>query len=244
MTSLSNDTQRVPEFAYYYGDFFWNEELTGWVKSLLLFFDGIALALPPLWANELMERDPVLAQPLADLGLLRFYGPDQWYRPWERSSYSFNVLAAGGLTDVYEAFLAQRKLTLKDVLLFQKQRRTLSKELDFDLLHAALSMVFGEKESFGYGKEDFARLDRRSPHGRAVLMSIISMFLRRYVTDIAIEPVINDENAAYFAASMIGPRDRGRADIVRGDLAHIGIDLSAVPLDEVLDYRSKYGSEY
>jgi hypothetical protein len=36
-------TPRVPEFAHYYGDWIWNEELTGWVKSLLLFFDGIVL---------------------------------------------------------------------------------------------------------------------------------------------------------------------------------------------------------
>ena len=36
------------EFAHYYGDWFWPEERIAWVKSLLLFFDGIALAMPRL----------------------------------------------------------------------------------------------------------------------------------------------------------------------------------------------------
>jgi hypothetical protein len=68
-------TPRIPEFAHYYGDFIWDEELTGWIKSLFLFFDGIALALPPEMADRLIEANPVLAQPLAELGLLRNYDP-------------------------------------------------------------------------------------------------------------------------------------------------------------------------
>ena len=62
-------TPRVPEFAHYYGDWIWNEELTGWVKSLLLFFDGIVLTLPTETLNRRMESDPFLIQPLAELGL-------------------------------------------------------------------------------------------------------------------------------------------------------------------------------
>jgi len=34
---MEDDTLRIPEFAYYYGDWIWDEELTGWIKSLLLF---------------------------------------------------------------------------------------------------------------------------------------------------------------------------------------------------------------
>ena len=79
---------------------------------------------------------------------------------------------------------------------------------------------------------------------RAVWEGVFSILLRRYVTDVAIQPVIDDENAASFVAAAIGSHDAGRAKIVVGDLVQIGIDLSAVPLDEVLDFRSKYSSEY
>ncbi len=79
-TNLSSATPRLPEFAHYYGDWIWDEERTGWIKSLLLFFDGIALALPPATADRLIEANPVLAQPLAELGLLRNYEPDLWVK--------------------------------------------------------------------------------------------------------------------------------------------------------------------
>ena len=71
-----------------------------------------------------------------------------------------------------------------------------------------------------------------------------SKLLSAVVTEIAIEPVIEDANAAAFVAELIGPFGERRAKIVTGDLVQIGLDLSAVPLDEVLDFRSKHGSEY
>src|SRR5689334_22738116 len=64
-------TTRIPEFAHYYGYPVWNEEFADWVKSLLLFFDGIALTLPETEMEQLIEFDPVLAQPLAEQGLLQ-----------------------------------------------------------------------------------------------------------------------------------------------------------------------------
>src|SRR5207248_864355 len=67
---------------------------------------------------------------------------------------------------------------------------------------------------------------------RALGEGIFSRLLRRYVTDVAIQPVIDDENAASFVAAAIGSHDAGRAKIVVGDLVQIGIDLSVVPLDE------------
>lgn len=81
---MANDTPRIPELAYYFGDLIWDEELTDWIKSLPLFFDGIALALPPERADRLIEANPVLVQPLAELGLLRNYEPDLWLKSEEQ----------------------------------------------------------------------------------------------------------------------------------------------------------------
>ena len=79
---------------------------------------------------------------------------------------------------------------------------------------------------------------------RALEAASASRLLSAVVTEIAIEPVIDNENAAAFVAALMGPLDGGRAKIVTGDIAQIGLDLSAVPLDEVLGFRSQYGSEY
>jgi hypothetical protein len=41
------------------------------LKSLLLFFDGIAVLTTDPHRNDVFEEDPVVAQPLAECGLLR-----------------------------------------------------------------------------------------------------------------------------------------------------------------------------
>jgi hypothetical protein len=49
----------IPEFAYYYGDWFWNRKLVEWMKCLLLFFDGIAFSLPSDVASYFIDADPI-----------------------------------------------------------------------------------------------------------------------------------------------------------------------------------------
>jgi hypothetical protein len=72
----------------------------------------------------------------------------------------------------------------------------------------------------------------------------MSIWLQGNISDVAIQPVIDDEDAASFVSIILGLYAPGRAKIVVSDLAQVGIDLSAVPLDEVLGFRAEYGSEY
>jgi hypothetical protein len=72
----------------------------------------------------------------------------------------------------------------------------------------------------------------------------MSKLVRENISDVSIQPVIDNEDAASFVSMIIGSHDAGRAKIVVGDLAQVGVDLSAVPLDEVLGFRADYGAEY
>src|SRR5580658_7510685 len=104
MISLTSEAPRRPEFAHYYGDWIWDEELTGWVKSLLLFFDGIALSVSPARADELIESNPVLAQPLAELDLLRNYWPnsfEEWLKPHAAEAEKYVPLVRG-IIEIHE----------------------------------------------------------------------------------------------------------------------------------------------
>jgi hypothetical protein len=49
-----------PETAYYYPEPFWLEREGGWVKSLLLFFDEIAILLPTYMRERNLLADPTL----------------------------------------------------------------------------------------------------------------------------------------------------------------------------------------
>ena len=49
-----------------------------WIKSLLLFFDDVAILLPGYMRGRHRDADPSLARPLEDRGLLRVLEPNEW----------------------------------------------------------------------------------------------------------------------------------------------------------------------
>ncbi len=63
------------EVAYNYEPY-WGRGAGDWIKSLLLFFDGVALLVPDYMRDRPLVSDPVLAQPLADQGLLHRLSPE------------------------------------------------------------------------------------------------------------------------------------------------------------------------
>ena len=66
------------ETAYYYPAPYWSAEEGNWVKSLLLFFDEVAILLPDYMHGRHRAADPTLATPLEELGLLRILEPKEW----------------------------------------------------------------------------------------------------------------------------------------------------------------------
>ena len=71
------DTAKVPllDVAYHHEPY-WRPDEGDWIKSLLLFFDGIAILVPDYMRDRPLFTDPSLAQPLADLGLLHRLSPE------------------------------------------------------------------------------------------------------------------------------------------------------------------------
>ena len=67
-----------PDVAYYYPPTFWGRHDSGWVKSLLLFFDELAILLPDYMYGRHMAADPALVIPLQERGLLRVLEPNDW----------------------------------------------------------------------------------------------------------------------------------------------------------------------
>src|SRR5579871_235364 len=65
----------LQEVAYYHEPY-WGPDTGDWIKSLLLFFDGIALLVPDYMRERPLDADPTLAQPLAEQGLLHMLSPE------------------------------------------------------------------------------------------------------------------------------------------------------------------------
>src|SRR4051794_39968714 len=72
---MASNTDPVQDIAFYYPGHLWGSP--DWIKSLLLFFDGIALLIPEYKKREPEILDPVLAGPLRDKGLLHYLVADE-----------------------------------------------------------------------------------------------------------------------------------------------------------------------
>ena len=67
-----------PEVAYYYPPPFWGDSESGWAKSLLLFFDRLAILLPGYMHGRHAVADPATVLPLEERGLLQVLEPNEW----------------------------------------------------------------------------------------------------------------------------------------------------------------------
>ena len=66
MRSVSPSAEQLPEFAYYYPEPCWLAHESSWIKSLVLFFHGVAIPLPHYMQGRELVADPSLAEPLTD----------------------------------------------------------------------------------------------------------------------------------------------------------------------------------
>src|SRR5260370_32864047 len=63
------------EIAFYYPGPMWRG--SDWIKTLILFFDGVALLLPNYMKGKPEFEDPAIALPLKDRGLLHILEPEK-----------------------------------------------------------------------------------------------------------------------------------------------------------------------
>jgi hypothetical protein len=180
----------------------------------------------------------VLAQPLTELGLLRNYPPDLWLKsPFKEDRPVLDRFLStqtqlctcdrrdfGHVDALSTPFSIERELTQID-----RSKKEFRKAVGS--LNRSLDRVMRQ-----YGS-DPALL-------RALSVNVASRFLQKYITDVSIQPVIDDDDAASFVASAMGEGNASRAKIILSDLLYLDLDLSAVPLDEVLDFRRQYAVDY
>ena len=63
------------EIAFYYPGPMWHG--SDWIKTLILFFDGVGILLPNYMNGKLEREDPATAIPLLDKGLLHVLEPEK-----------------------------------------------------------------------------------------------------------------------------------------------------------------------
>lgn len=226
----------LPEAAYYYPEWHWRADEHGWVKSLLLFFDEIALLVPDYKRDQPANIDPEVAGALQDAGLLRIIEPE-WFVDAEMT-----------------AALAESMVTLIEAGAFD----ALSRSEPFAELSMSRAGYFGERE---VAHEVVERLCGRGlalettdgisipmhPSVRSSYLVLLAQLARRSGArwGLDLHPATNRPEAHDVIARTLNlPPMPSRGRVIDFDLQTVSVDLEPIPLDEVLSYRTDHRAEH
>jgi hypothetical protein len=229
---LDADGALVPEVAYYYPEPFWAGGQTDWIKSLLLFFDKIAILLPEYMYGRHAAADPALAGPLEEMGLLIVLRPETFVDQGVTEALAgaiVELLAAGVFDDLpptgYFAELSRSRMgwnadvELSDALVDEFKSRGLARDTEDGLsvpLHPAVRtaiLVLLAQLARGAGKR----------HG------------------LDLQPTTDNRDRVIDLMTTLDSRGMPTAgQVVALDLETVTLNLDDIRLDEVLAFRDEH----
>lgn len=218
--------------AYYYPAPFWLARDGGWIKSLLLFFDEIAILLPNYMHGRHVLFDPTLAEPLEDLGLLRLLEPNDWVD--EETTNKLAEIMVELLTDgTFD--------DLPEVEHFQELSQSrIGYCADIDLAKFLVEEL--RLRNLARPSEDGGSIPLH-PTVRTTILVILAQLSRAAGTKrgTAVHPTTNYPPAIKdLIETLSRQRMPSRGNIVQLDIEPVSFDLDLIPLDDVLQFRVEH----
>lgn len=229
---LSNPVH--PEVAFYYSNWMWHSDDA--IKNLLLFFDGIALLVPEYMQERPERVVPEIATPLLDKKLLHLLKPE------EMIDQEMTEKLVEVLTDIITS----------GVLDSLAKEQTRFHELSYSRLGGSgdlgLSrMIIEELKDRGLARasEDGVSIPLH-PKVRLLVLVILSQILPPLGPKfgLALEPTTDQPKWVDALTKIFSLPSSSLGNVVAMDIETVGVDLSRVPLDEVLSFRSEHKEDY
>ena len=231
----SKSTQMSSEVAFYYPGWLWRSDHA--IKNLLLFFDGVALLVPEYMKERLGSVVPEIANPLRDAGLLHILEPEKVVdRPAteQLADALAEVIASGALDSL------GRKHTEFSALSYSRLGGYGDAEL--------AEMIFEELKARGLARDS---QDGVSIPLHPMVHSLVLVLLAQILVPhgqrfgLTLAPATDRARLTAALTELLSlPTVASAGNVVAVDLETVGVDLSGVPLDEVLSYRTENGNEY
>jgi hypothetical protein len=225
----------IRETAYYYPEPYWLAQEGGWIKSLLLFFDEIAILLPSYMHGRNLVEDPTLAEPLQDRGLLRVLQPELFV----------DETTATELTEVIEALI--RDGGFDDLSKVGGFAELSMSRMGFGVLEPVARRVLDQLSARGLAtpSQDGVSIPMH-PQIRSIYLVLLAQLARQTGArnGLDLHPVTNGRGAteAFEQLTDLAPMP-SRGQLVSLDLEVVSVDLDSVPLDDVLEFKRENGRE-
>ncbi len=225
------------EIAYYYPEPYWQMTEGDWLKSLLLFFDGIAILLPAYMRGREIEADPVLAGPLTDRGLLQVLEPETFIdkkMTEELTTMMVDLLTKNAFDGLDRSDYGYAPLSMS--------------RLGWNADMGLATMVIEELQARGLAhKSNDSVSVPLHPVVRTTVLVLLSQLARTTGKrrGLDLHPTTANRRAldALIGALSLAPMPSA-GQVVALDLEAVSLNLAPVPLDEVLDFRRQHGPEY
>ena len=227
-------TEQPPEAAFYYPGVIWRRG--DWVKSLTLFFDQVALLVPDYMRDRPLHLDPAIATGLEEAGLLTILSPEKLIDKAATEQLAedlTNVIASGALDKLPES-----------VRFAEISWSRLGGMGDPGLAN----MIFEELRERGLARESEDGVSvPMHPVARSLVLVLLAQILKEGGPKVGLDlcPATDVPRVHQALGELIGSvAPAGPADVVEVDLEFVAPDLSAVPMDELLDFRRRHANEY
>lgn len=235
-TASRGDGDAVLHEVAYFHEPYWGPKQGDWIKSLLLFFDGVALLVPDYMRDKPLLTDPTLAQPLADQELLHLLSPETLVDETVAETLAElldNLLDAGAFDD----------LNLKTDFAELSHSR-LGGTADPGLTEIVLEQL--RARGLAQHSEDGVSIPLH-PAVRTFILVVLPQLLRApaEAAGYALQPTSANPRQLHALRDALDTDPLPTAGrVVASDLEQVTLDLAPIPLDEVLDFRRQHGADY
>lgn len=224
------------EVAYYYPAPYWHYDEVDQVKALLLFFDQIAILRPRYMSGIERLSDPVLAGPLLDLDLLRILEPEVFVDQQmteDLATAMVSLLTTGAFDDL------DRNAHFQEL-----SQSRVGWGADVGLASMLTEELTGQ--GLARSSEDGVSIPMH-PEVRTTILVMLAQLARaagrRQGLDL--HPTTSQVQPTEALVRTLSRSQMPSAGhLVALDLEAVTLDLARVPLDELLDFRSRHAGEY
>jgi len=204
---------------------------------MLLFFDGVGVLIPEYKKGEPEHRDPILAGPLREQGLLHYLVADE----------VIDASTTDQLVDAMERVISTG--ALEPLMSEQTAFHELSmSRLGYAGNREVAEHLFQQLKARGLARdsEDGASIPMH-PMVRYLVLILLAQILRLAGSKMGFDlsPITDRIKIVEALQEILNiPGTASAGHVVAFDLQTVTVDLSSVPLDEVLDFRNQHREEH